>query len=304
VLGEIIEATRFLEDPRHDGAAVLDWWRAAGVADCATQRIVGERGHTDVVTARFGPPSSEPAGPCLGILGVLGGTGMRPERPGLVSDADGAVVALSVAAALARHWAVGDALPGRVIVSTHICPRALMRPQLPAPMMSCPADRVEVLRAMLDPAMEAVLSVDASKANRVLNRVGFAITPTVKEGWILRVADDLLDAQQATTGEAPLVLPITMQDITPYGSGVRHINSILQPATETDCPVVGVALCAAATVAGSATGANQSFVLDGAGRFCIEVARAFTAGRCAFFDQAEFAMLVERYGGMKRLQRL
>lgn len=299
MLGEIIEATRFLEDPRHDGAAALAWWRAAGVEDCSTQRIAGERGHTDVVTARFGTE-----GPCLGILGVLGGTGMRPDRPGLVSDADGAVVALAVGAALARHWAVGDGLPGRVIVSTHICPRALMRPQLPAPMMSCPADRVEVLRAMLDPAMEAVLSVDASKANRVMNRNGFAITPTVKQGWILRVADDLLDAQQATTGEAPLVLPITMQDITPYGSGVRHINSILQPATATGSPVVGVALCVAATVAGSATGANQPFVLDGAGRFCVEVARAFTAGRCAFFDAAEFATLVERYGGMERLQRL
>ena len=150
----------------------------------------------------------------------------------------------------------------------------------------------------------AVLSVDASKANRVLNRNGFAITPTVKQGWILRVADDLLDLQQAVTGEAPLVLPITMQDITPYGSGVRHINSILQPATQVTCPVVGVALCAAATVAGSATGANQPFVLDQAGRFCIEVARAFAAGRCAFLDGAEYATLVRRYGPMDRLQRL
>jgi hypothetical protein len=299
VLGEIIAATRFLEDPRHDGAAAVDWLRAAGVADCGWQRIAGDHGHTDVVTARFGAGD-----PCLGILGVLGGTGMRPERPGLVSDADGAVVALAAAAALGRQWAAGDALPGRVAISTHICPRALVRPQMPAPMMSCPADRVAVLAAMLDPAMQAVLSVDASKANRVLNRNAFAITPTVKQGWILRVADDLLDLQQAVTGEPPVVLPITMQDITPYGSGVRHINSILQPATQADCPVVGVALCAAATVAGSATGANQPFVLDQAGRFCIEVARAYTARRCAFLDEGEFETLVGRYGGMDRLQRL
>jgi hypothetical protein len=239
VLGEIIEAARFLEDPRHDGATAEAWLRRLGVQDCGWQRIAGERGHTDVVVARFGTRFPDGGEPCLGILGVLGGTGMRPERPGLVSDADGAVVALAVAATLARQWEAGDGLPGRVVVATHICPRALMRPQLPAPMMSCPADRVAVLRAMLDPAMQAVLSVDASKANRVLNRVGFAITPTVKQGWILRVADDLLDAQQAATGEAPLVLPITMQDITPYGSGVRHINSIMQPATMADCPVVG-----------------------------------------------------------------
>jgi hypothetical protein len=299
MLADIIDATRFLEDPRHDGEAALRWLGARHATRTRTMRIQGEKGHTDVVVAEFGEGT-----PCLGILGVLGGTGMRPERPGLVSDADGAVIALAVAAALGRHWESGDALPGRVIVATHICPRALVRPQLPAPMMSNPAPREQVLDAMLDPAMQAVLSVDASKANRILNRTGFAITPAAKQGWVLRVSDDLLELQQAVTNEAPLVLPITTQDITPYGSGVRHINSIMQPATRTAAPVVGVALTAAATVAGSATGANNPFVLDQAGRFCIEVARAFTAGRCAFHDEGEFAALVARYGSMERLQTL
>ncbi|MBY0337136.1 MAG: DUF1177 domain-containing protein [Acetobacteraceae bacterium] len=299
MLAEIIDATRFLEDPRHDGEAALRWLAARHATRTRATRIAGEKGFTDVVVAEFGEGTR-----CLGILGVLGGTGMRPERPGLVSDADGAVVALAVAAALGRQWECGDGLPGRVIVATHICPRALVRPQLPAPMMSNPADRVQVLDAMLDPAMQAVLSVDASKANRILNHTGFAITPTAIQGWVLRVADDLLDLQQAVTGEAPVVLPITTQDITPYGSGVRHINSIMQPATRTPAPVVGVALTAAATVAGSATGANQPFALDQAGRFCVEVARGFTAGRCAFHAEEELATLIGRYGSLERLQRL
>ncbi len=300
MLREIIEAVEFLEDPRHDGAAAVEWLARRHVPGARTQRIEGPLGFTDVVLAECGGGD----GPCLGILGVLGGTGMRPARPGLVSDADGAVVALAVAAALGRQREAGDVLPGRVMVATHICPRALVREQKPAPMMSNPANRVEVLAAMLDPAMRAVLSVDASKANRVANRNGFAITPPVVGGWILRVSDDLLDIQQAVTGEAGFVLPITMQDITPYGSGIRHINSIMQPATQTGAPVVGVALTAAATVAGSATGASQPFVLEQAGRFCVEVARGFTAGRCAFFDAAERDVLVARYGAMEHLLRL
>ena len=300
MLREITEAIEFLEDPRHDGAAAVAWLAARQVPGARTTRVEGPLGFTDVVLAECGGGE----GPCLGILGVLGGTGMRPARPGMVSDADGAVVALAVAAALGRQRAAGDALPGRVMVATHICPRALMREQLPAPMMTNPADRVQVLAAMLDPAMQAVLSVDASKANRVANRNGFAMTPPVVGGWILRVADDLLDIQQSVTGEAACVLPITMQDITPYGSGVRHINSIMQPATQTAAPVVGVAITASATVAGSATGASQPLVLEQAGRFCIEVARGFTAGRTAFFDAGEHAILLARYGAMDRLTRL
>ena len=298
MLGEVIEALRVLEDPREDGESVAALLRTRG-ARADTTRISGERGHTDVVRARFGE-----RGPCLGILGVLGGTGMRPERPGLVSDADGAVVALAVALALARQWAAGDALPGSIHVATHVCPRALVRAQHPAPMMSCPADRVAVLDAMMDVPLTGILSVDAAKANRVLNRTGFALTPPSVGGWVLRPSDDLLDLQSAVTGEAPVVFPLTMGDITPYGSGARHVNSIMQPATRTAAPVVGVAITAASTTAGSATGANQPFVLDGVARFCVEVARAFTAGRCRLHDEGEHAALVARYGPMTRLQSL
>lgn len=298
MLRQVIEATELLADPRTDGAAACAWLAAQGPGDVAHRRLTAERGHTDVVTVRVGAGG----GPCLGILGVLGGTGLRPERPGLVSDADGAVLALAVAAALLRAEAQGDTLAGPVILATHICPRALSRPQRPAPMMTCPVPREQVLAAQLDPAMAAVLSLDASKANRVLNQGGFAITPTALQGWVLRTADDLLDLMEAVTGEAPVVLPITTQDITPYVAGVRHINSIMQPAARTAAPVVGVALTARATVAGSATGASQPYALEQAGRFCVEVARGFTAGRCVFHDANEFARLVELYGSLAQLQ--
>jgi len=42
---------------------------------------------------------------------------------------------------------------------------------------------------------------------------------------------------QKTAGKLPAVFPCSQQDITPYGNDLHHINSILQPAVETDEPV-------------------------------------------------------------------
>jgi len=106
------------------------------------------------------------------------------------------------------------------------------------------------------------------------------------------------------TGKSPVVLPITTQDITPYGNGIDHLNSIMQPATDTDAPVVGVALTAAVPVPGCATGASQVIDIEMAVRFCIEVAKAFGQGKCALYDADEFERLVALYGSLKHLQTL
>ena len=66
-----------------------------------------------------------------------------------------------------------------------------------------------------------------------------------------------------------------MQDITPYASGVFHLNSILQPATATSAPVVGVAITTGSAVPGCATGATDLASLEAAARFCIETATGF-----------------------------
>jgi hypothetical protein len=114
--------------------------------------------------------------------------------------------------------------------------------------------------------MDAVLSIDTTKGNRICNAVGFAISPTMRQGWVLRVIEDLLSVQQRVTGRLPVVLPVTTQDITPYGNGVFHINSILQPATATHAPVVGVAITTETPVAGSATGATSLSSVEEAAR--------------------------------------
>jgi hypothetical protein len=156
----------------------------------------------------------------------------------------------------------------------------------------------------VDPRMDAILSIDTTRGNRIINIKGIAITPTVKEGWILKVSDDLLDIMQIVTGKLPAVVPITMQDITPYGNDIYHLNSIVQPATATDAPVVGVAITSEVAVPGSASGASHEIDIDQAARFCIEVAKGFGKGKVKFYDEEEFKRLVELYGSMKHLQTL
>jgi hypothetical protein len=135
-----------------------------------------------------------------------------------------------------------------------------------------------------------------------VNQRGFAISPTVKEGYILKVSPDLLNLMSIVTGQLPLVLPLATQDITPYGNGLDHINSIMQPATATAAPVVGVALTAETAVPGSASGASQVLDIEMAVRFCIEVAKTYGKGEGRFYDPDEFDRLVALYGPMVHLQ--
>jgi hypothetical protein len=240
--------------------------------------------------------------PTLGIIGRLGGMGARPQVQGFVSDADGAIAALAAAAALGKMRDMGDHLAGDVILTTHLCPDAPTIPHDPVPFMDSPVSMATMNTHEVVEAMDAVLSIDSTKGNRVINHRGFAISPTVKDGYILRVSEDLLDIMQNVTGRLPVVFPVTTQDITPYGNEVYHLNSILQPATATSAPVVGVALTSEIPVPGCATGANQVTDLEAAVRFAVETAKAYCSGRCSFYDEGEFQRLLELYGSMERLK--
>jgi len=299
MLREIQEVMDLLDSATVCGEDVRQFLEAAGVAEVSVQRVKGPQGSTDFVKACV---CTAGQGPTLGIIGRLGGIGARPEKLGLVSDADGAIVALACAAKLTKMTSRGDALRGNVIVTTHICPDAHTQPHEPAPFMDSPVDIATMNRYEVDPAMEAILSVDTTKGNWVINHRGFAITPTVKKGYILRVSEDLLSVMRVVSNAPPVVLPITTQDITPYGNGVYHLNSIMQPATATQAPVVGVATTASTPIPGSSTGSNQVFDLEMAARFCVEVAKAFTAEQCRFYDEKEFALLTTLYGSMTHLQ--
>ncbi len=307
MLKQVLEIYELLDDPSINGRKVSEYLQSRGAQQVQVKTIEGKSGSTDFIKTIFpGTAGKNRAGdaPTLGIIGRLGGIGARPERIGMVSDADGAVAAMSCALKLADMNRKGDVLKGDVIIATHICPNAPTQPHDPVPFMSSPVNMKDMNQWEVDAEMDAILSIDATKGNRIINHKGIAISPTVKEGYILRFSEDLLDLVQWTTARLPRILPITMQDITPYGNGVFHVNSILQPATATSAPVVGVAVTAETAVPGCATGASHETDVETACVFCLETAKAFTEKKCRFYDKDEFARLLKLYGPMNALQTL
>ncbi len=304
---QVMEVYDLLDSAHIDGDRVAACLRAAGAADVKVTRMQGAKGYTDFVRVIIPGTDGKISGgqaPTLGIIGRLGGIGARPARIGLVSDGDGAIVALACALKAVSMRQRGDQLPGDLIIGTHICPNAPTIPHDPVPFMGAPVDMQTMNRQEVAQEMDAILSIDTTKGNRIVNLKGVTITPTVKQGYILPVSDDLIDLLQITTGRLASVLSLSTYDITPYGNELQHVNSILQPATATDAPVVGVAITAEIPVPGCATGASHLPDLDAATRFCLEVAKAFGAGQCLFYDQQQFSHALQLYGQMTRLQTM
>lgn len=304
-LKQVLDVYEILDDIHVNGEVVTEYAKSKGILDATYTRVDEGKGPTDfirlVIPGRNGKLNGGKA-PTLGIIGQLGGIGARPERIGFVSDGDGALSAVATAIKLIDMVGKGDQIDGDVIVSTHICPTAPTMPHDPVPFMGSPVDMATNVKLTVDPDMDAILSVDTTKGNRILNKRGFALTPTVKAGYILHISEDLLQIQQTSTGELPCVLALTTQDITPYGNGLYHMNSILQPCCGTDVPVVGVAITTESSVPGCATGATHEVDVAEVVQFCVEAAKEFTAGKCSFYDKDEFEMIQKLYGSMKVLQ--
>jgi len=304
-LKQVIDVYEAMDSEHVSGATIVELARAAGIAAATCETINGPKGSTDFIKIKIPGRRGKSAGknaPTLGVIGRLGGLGARPERIGFVSDGDGALAAIAAALKLGAMANRGDSLAGDVIITTHICPCAPTRPHHPVPFMDSPVDMATMNEKEVDREMDAILSIDTTKGNRIINHRGFAISPTVKEGYILRVSEDLLDIVQITTGRLPFVFAITTQDITPYGNGLFHLNSIMQPAVATSAPTVGVAITTETAVPGCATGATHLTDVEMAVRFVIEVAKAFTQGECRFYDPDEFALIQKLYGSLRHLQ--
>jgi len=306
-LKQVMEIYELLDSPKANGERVASLLKKRGIDQIELIPIRGEKGKTDSIKVWIPGSKGKKSGGnarTLGVIGRLGGVGARPEMIGLVSDADGAMTALSVALKLADMREQGDVLSGDVIVATHICPDAPTTPHEPVPFMGSPVDMKRLNDHEVDPQMDAILSIDTTKGNRIINQRGFAISPTVKEGYILKVSEDLLRIMEITTGRRPSVFAITTQDITPYGNGLSHLNSIMQPCVATGAPVVGIAITTESVVPGCATGASHIVDIEEGVRFSIEVAKQFGAGPCRFHEEQEFKRIVALYGPMNHLQTL
>ena len=306
---QVIEVYELLETPKIVKKEILGFFMEKGAEESEIEmhRVKEEKGETDFIKILIKGKDGRFKGgksPTLGIIGRLGGIGARPHKLGLVSDADGAITALASASKILEMRKKGDILRGDVFVATHLCPHSPVIPHDPVSFMGAPVSLETMNKYEVDGRMEAILSIDTTKGNRIINQRGFAISPTVKDGFILRVSEDLLDIMQIVTGKLPVVFPITTQDITPYGNHVYHLNSILQPTTSTNAPVVGVAITAEVPVPGSATGANQVLDMEMAVRFAVEVAKSFGEEKCSFYDEKEFNKLISLYGSLEHLKTL
>jgi len=310
MLKHVMDILDLLDDPAASGERVAAHIRSlagdeAGKASIEVSKVEGEKGSTDFVTVKIPGTRGKSTGgdaSTLGVVGRLGGVGARPELLGYVSDGDGATAALSVAAKTMQMLARGDQLAGDVIICTHVCAWAPTRPHDPVPFMDSPVDMAVMNDNEVLPEMDAIVSIDTTKGNRVINHRGIAISPTVRQGYILPVSPDLIATYETVCGIAAQIFPLSTQDITPYANGLHHLNSILQPAVTAEVPVVGVALTTETAVAGSATAASHESDIALAARFTLEVAQRFGAGHLTFHDENEFARLVELYGPATYLQ--
>lgn len=101
---QFIELYDILDSATASGAQVVDYLRSI-VPDCKveTYPLNGPKGYTDMVRILIPGKNGKSVGgtaKTIGILGRLGGLGARPEQLGFVSDGDGAITALAVAAKL------------------------------------------------------------------------------------------------------------------------------------------------------------------------------------------------------------
>ncbi|AGY74512.1 DUF1177 domain-containing protein [Clostridium autoethanogenum] len=307
LLKQILEVNDIVDRADVNGNMVKKYLESYGGKDITVKKIQGDEGSTDFIKIRIPGLKGKSKGmyaPTIGILGRLGGIGARPELTGMVSDADGALTALAAAARILDMQNKGDYLEGDVVVCTHICPNAPTQPHKPVPFMGSPVEMSVVNKAEVDDELDAILSIDTTKGNNIINTRGFAISPTVKEGYILKVSSDIISIMQITTGKLPYVFALSTQDITPYGNGLYHLNSILQPSTATDSPVIGVAITTEVSIPGCATGASHFQDMEEAARFSIEVAKSYGKKECSFYDEEEFELIKEKYGSMKHIQTL
>ncbi|MCI1857497.1 MAG: DUF1177 domain-containing protein [Sporolactobacillus sp.] len=305
LLNHTLSVIDTLDDVHANGQTIVDLFKGFDSVIVTSHTVQGEKGSTDFVKIIIKGQAGKSSGgkiPTLGIIGRLGGIGARPARIGLVSDGDGAVAAIAAALKLASMQLTGDKLKGDVIVATHVCPTAPTLKHQPVDFMDSPIDIRTMNQYEVAPEMDAVVSIDTTKGNRIVNYNGIAISPTVKEGYILRISEDLLRIQEMVTGRSPVTLPITSQDITPYGNNIYHLNSILQPAVATDAPVIGVAITTESIVPGCGTGASHEVDVSLAATFAVEVAKEISKGSCSFYDEKEFDRIKKLYGSMKILQ--
>jgi hypothetical protein len=306
MLRQVIDLYEIMDDKNVTGQDVVDVFKnESGDFEYKINRVTTDKGSTDFIYIKMKGRNGKSIGksaPTLGITGTLGGIGARPKLTGFVSDGDGALTVLAAGLKILRMNKKGDRLDSDVIITTHICPNAPVVDHFPVPFMGSSVDDEDINENCIYEDMDAIISVDTTKGNEIINNNGYAISNTVKEGYILSVSKYLLDIMKRTTGKMPVVFPLAQQDITPYGNRLSHLNSILQPSTVTKAPVLGIAITTELPIAGCATGSTHLFDIEQAARYIVEIAKEFPKNPNLFYDPKEYNIIKKLYGSQRRFQ--
>lgn len=305
LLKEVLEVYELLDSSYVVGQDIKDYFDEIYRANCTVKTVAGNNGSTDFIKLEIPGSHGKKQGgsaPSLLIIGRLGGIGARPSITGFVSDGDGALAVLSLASKILKMKLRGDHLQGDIVITTHIAPHAPTIPHEPVSFMGSPVDMEIMNQNEVVGDFDAVLSVDTTKGNNIINYNGFSISPTIKSGYILKTSDDCLKIMERVTGKRPSAFAVAHQDLTPYGNGVHHLNSILQPSVITEKPVIGVAITSQSIVPGSATETTNPYVIEECSRFLLAVAKEYGMGKINFYDKIEYERLVELYGDLTRFQ--
>lgn len=308
-LKQTMEVFELLDSALVDGEKVVQVFKDRGLEDVSCERVYGkEKGWADFIHIKIPGKNGKSSGgtsPTLNIVGSLGGIGGRPELLGLVSDADGAIVTIASALKIADMRCNGDVLDGDVVICTNICTDSPTMPHEPAMFIGTWVDLSLLHGKCVDEKADGILITESTKGNLVINHKGFVISPTIKEGWILKISPDALAVMQRVTSKAPVVVPITMQDITPFTNSIYHLNGLAEVPAGITAPAIGVGITTEiVTVGGAATGNSNVVDMEPAVRFCVEVAKDFGKGLFKFYDEQEFQKLVSMYGTMDHLQTM
>ncbi|MEM0173903.1 MAG: DUF1177 domain-containing protein [Sulfolobaceae archaeon] len=229
------------------------------------------------------------------ILGRLGAIQMRSKYKGLVSDADGAIVALTVLFELIDLKRKGIEFDADVSIVTNIALDAKLIPHKPFDFMVPPIGLDEALQIEVDPKAELILSIDSTKGNILAKYNDFALTHVVKEGYILKLSDEVIEIYNRVTGHEVYLVALTTGDLTPIEFPIYHISTIISPWLYTTSPVIGIATTSRQVIPGYVTGVQDIMMLNNASRFCIEMIKFFDMGG-KVYDDKELEELKKRIG--------
>lgn len=178
IVKQLIEVFDTLDSADASGLKVKEYLESKGATNVEVVKREKDGKSTDFVKVVIPGSNGRLKGgnaPSLGIIGRLGGIGARPERIGFVSDGDGALTALAAAAKILDMNSKKDFLPGDVYICTHVCPHAPTAPHIPVPFMGSPIDMAVMNEMEVCPEMEAVLSIDTTRGNRLINNNGVVV---------------------------------------------------------------------------------------------------------------------------------